>query len=912
MEKLRTESRSDPGWDPVCGMLIDAQSANVSRQYEGRDLYFCSEGCVRRFDADPQRYVRTKYMREYTKAEGAGFVPVPSATTGVRSEVERPVSIELPLTSPKRSRSGGSALARTLEAVGGVHRAHVNARGERVHVEYDPARVDVKRLVGAVRDAGFDVGGASLRLKITGLYCAACVDQIEGSLRATPGVLAAAMNAATEEVKVDYLPERVDLKELERAVKSAGLYRVEGAAKPVAPEPEEGSEQDREYRRLIRKWWFGAAVGGPTMILSYPYIIPGIRELLPRGSAELRIVWALMGLASLAVLAYSGSQFFVGMWRGLKRRQANMHTLIATGTGVAWIYSTIALLFPQIFPDESMTDVYYDVTVVVTALVVLGLAFEVKAKGRTSEAIKKLIGLQAKTARVVRDGREIDIPVEEVLVGDTVIVCPGEKVPVDGVVLEGASSVDESMITGESIPVEKQPDDEVIGATINTTGTFRFTATKVGKDTALANIIRMVRDAQGSKVPIQRVVDTVSSYFTPAVMILAVIGFVIWFVFGAEPALAYALIVAVTTLIIACPCALGMATPMSLTTGVGLGAQNGILIRSGDALQTASNLHTIVLDKTGTITKGKPELTNVVAETGFEEDEVLRLAAAIENSSEHPLASAIVEAAESQQIDLPEAQDFEAIPGHGVEASVEGRRILLGNARLMTDEGVILGRLEGEAQRLADDGKTPMYVAVDGVAGGIVAAADTMKEDSKEAIAAFKRLGLEVAMITGDNRRTAEAIANQVGIDRVLAEVLPQDKAHEVQKLQLEGRKVGMVGDGINDAPALAQSDIGFAIGTGTDVAIEAADITLISGSLRGVVTAVEISKATMRNVRQNLFGAFIYNGLGIPVALGVLYPFIGLLLSPLLAALAMSLSSVTVISNANRLKLWKPKEVTQ
>jgi len=422
----------------------------------------------------------------------------------------------------------------------------------------------------------------------------------------------------------------------------------------------------------------------------------------------------------------------------------------------------------------------------------------------------------------------------------------------------------------------------------------------------------MVQDAQGSKVPIQRVVDTVSSYFTPAVMILAVAGFVIWFVFGPQPALAYALIVAVTTLIIACPCALGMATPMSLTTGVGLGAQNGILIRSGDALQTASKLETIVLDKTGTITKGKPELTNVVAEVGFEEDEVLKLAAAIERSSEHPLAGAIVEGARSQGLDLPEAENFNAIPGHGVEADVEGRHVLLGNAKLMTDEGIVPGRLEGEARRLADDGKTPMYVAVDGVAAGIVAAADTIKEDSKGAIAAFKRLGLEVAMITGDNRRTAEAIAYQVGIDRVLAEVLPQDKAHEVQKLQLEGRKVGMVGDGINDAPALAQADVGFAIGTGTDVAIEAADITLISGSLRGVVSAVEISKATMRNVHQNLFGAFVYNGLGIPVALGILYPFIGLLLSPLLAALAMSLSSVTVITNANRLKLWKPKEVTQ
>ena len=916
MEKLRADSKSGPGWDPVCGMLIDAQRARFSRRYEGRDIYFCSEGCVRRFDADPERYVRTRYMREYMEHEDTGRGTVPSATTGVAPAVEGPVWIELPLAGSKQGSSGGAALARALEAVPGVRKAHVNVRGERVHVEYAPDLVDVRQLVGAVRDAGFDVGGTSLRLKVTGLYCAACVGQIEGSLKATPGVLDAAMNAATEEARVDYLPGQVDLKALERAVEEAGPYHATQTGETAAADDEasdgEASEQDREYRRLMRKWWFGAAVGVPTMTLSYPWLIPGLRDILPRGSEQLRLVWVLMGIASLAVLAYSGNQFFVGMWRGLKRRQANMHTLIAVGTGVAWIYSTIALLFPGIFPDEKFTEVYYDVTVVVTALVVLGLALEVKAKGRTSEAIKKLIGLQARTARVVRDGQETDIPVEEVLVGDVVVVRPGEKVPVDGVVTEGSSSVDESMITGESIPAEKNPGDEVIGATINATGSFKFRATKVGKDTALSNIIRMVQDAQGSKVPIQRVVDVVSAYFTPAVMMLSVAGFVIWYVFGPAPALALALIVGVTTLIIACPCALGMATPMSLTTGVGLGAQNGILIRSGDALQTSSKLQTIVLDKTGTITKGKPELTNVVAENGFDEEEVLRLAATVERSSEHPLATAIVEGAETRSLDLPETENFNAIPGHGVEADVEGRHVLLGNAKLMTDEGIILGRLEGEARRLADDGKTPMYVAVDGTAAGIVAAADTMKEDSKEAIAAFKRLGLEVAMITGDNRRTAEAIAHQVGIDRVLAEVLPQDKAHQVQTLQLEGRKVGMVGDGINDAPALAQADIGFAIGTGTDVAIEAADITLISGSLRGVVTAVEISKATMRNVYQNLFGAFIYNGLGIPVALGLLYPFTGILLSPLLAALAMSLSSVTVISNANRLKLWKPKEVTQ
>ena len=670
----------------------------------------------------------------------------------------------------------------------------------------------------------------------------------------------------------------------------------------------EERDRQREYQSLMRKWWFGAAVAAPTMVLSYPWLVPVLQDWLPRGSAELRIVWGILGLFTFAVLAYSGSQFFVGAWRGLRHRSANMHTLIALGTGVAWLYSTVALLFPGLFPGEQFTEVYYDVTAVVTALVVLGLAMELKAKGRTSEAIRKLIGLQPKTARVVRDGRELDIPVEAVIVGDVVVVRPGEKVPVDGIVLDGGSALDESMVTGESIPVEKRPGDEIIGATLNKTGAFRFRATKVGKDTALAQIIRLVQDAQGSKVPIQRIVDVVSGYFTPAVMILAIAGFVVWYVLGPSPALAYAVIVAVTTLIIACPCALGMATPMSLTTGVGKGAEHGILIRSGDALQLASKLETVILDKTGTITRGEPELTDVVAGPGFGEDEMLRLTAAVERSSEHPLAAAIVAGAEARGLDLPAARDFAAIPGHGVEATVERRHVLLGNAKLMADRGVALGELEDVSRRLADDGKTPMYVAIDGVAAGIVAAADPVKEGSIAAIGALKRLGLEVAMLTGDNQRTAAAIARQVGVDRVLAEVLPADKAREVQKLQLEGKKVAMIGDGINDAPALTQADIGFAIGTGTDVAIESSDVTLISGNLGGAVTAIEISRATMRNVYQNLLGAFVYNSLGLPIALGVLYPFLGILLSPILAAAAMSFSSVTVIANANRLKRWQPQ----
>jgi P-type Cu+ transporter len=877
-----------PVKDPVCGMKIEAKTAFATRQYHGQTFYLCSDNCVKQFDANPAQYA----------------APV-SATTGIPASGSSPVRISLPVGGLQKS--GGPALERAMAAVPGVGQAKVNVKDGRISVDYDPSRVTVADLLEAVRGAGFMPSGQTLRLKVSGLYCAECVARIEDALMGVPGVLAATMNAATNEVKVEYSPAIGDLSLLNKAIESAGPYKASRAAEASQPEmAKEAQATEKEYRSLMRKFWFAAVIGVPTMILSYASLFPILRDWFPHGSASQHILWVVLAVASLAVMAYSGSQFFIGMWDGLKHRSANMHTLIAIGTSGAWLYSTVAVFFPKIFPAEAFVDVYYDVTVVVTALVVLGLAIEIKAKGRTSEAIKKLIGLQPKTARVVRDGQGVDIPVEEVLVNDVVVVRPGEKIPVDGEIIEGSSAVDESMITGESLPVSKKTGDEVIGATINKTGAFKFRATKVGKDTALASIIRLVQDAQGSKVPIQRIVDTVAAYFTPSVMILAIAGFVVWYVFGPSPAFTYGLIVAVTTLIIACPCALGMATPMSLTTGIGLGAQNGILIRSGNALQAAEKLNAIILDKTGTITLGKPSLTDVVLAQGQDEKEVLRLAASVEKSSEHPLAQAIVEGAQARGLKLGDVQTFDAIPGHGVSATVEGRRMLIGNLKLMQREGIALGGLEEQSKALADDGKTPMYVALDSQAAGIIAVADTVKEDSQAAIAALKKMGLEVVMMTGDNERTARAIARQVGVDRVLAEVLPQDKALNVHKLQLEGKIVAMVGDGINDAPALAQADIGLAIGTGTDVAIEASDITLIKGSLMGVVTAIQLSRATMRNVYQNLIGAFVYNSIGIPIALGVLYPFFGLLLSPILAGMAMAFSSVTVISNANRLKGWK------
>jgi Cu+-exporting ATPase len=871
-------------------MTIDPDHVAATRAHGGTNYYFCSERCAVQFD------------QNHVVISKDGAKPDIAPTLIAFQYIQIPVR-------DINGRQGAAYLEVELKRLAGVQQATVNAKGETVGILYDPRVVSVRAVVERIQAVGYSPGATTTVLGIVGMYCGSCVSTIEHALRKTPGVLDANVNLATEQARIVYQPGLVDLAGLTSVIEDAG-YQVRVTVSAAAESALDREEADRanEYRTLLRKFWFAIAISAPVLLFSYVKFVPGLRDWLSSDSTQLRVIWGLLGLFTLPVVAWSGSQFYIGMWAALKHRQANMHTLIAIGISAAWLYSTLVVFLPAIFPRGTSAEVFYDVTTVVTALIVLGLLLELKAKGRTSEAIKKLIGLQAKTARVVREGAEIDIPVEEVLVGDTVVVRPGEKIPVDGTVSEGASAVDESMITGESMPVEKHAGDEVIGATMNQTGTFRFGATKVGKDTALAQIVRLVQDAQGSKAPLQRVVDRVSHYFVPTVLMLAILAAMVWFIFGPAPAAVYALIVFVTTLIIACPCALGLATPTSLTVGIGKAAEQGILIRSGDALQTTQRLSAIVLDKTGTITKGRPELTNVVAVDGFNEDEVLRLTAAVERDSEHPLASAIVAAADAQGLDRPQAEHFAALPGLGVTADVLGRQVLVGNIKLLNERGIALGRLEGEATRLADDGKTPMYVAIDGRAAGIVAVADIVKDESVAAIAALKRIGIEVVMMTGDNRRTALAIGRQVSVDRVLAEVLPQDKAHEVQKLQLEGKTVGMVGDGVNDAPALTQADVGFAIGTGTDIAIEAADVTLISGSLRGVVTAFAVSKATMRNVHQNLVGAFAYNILGIPVAMGLLYPFFGLLLSPILAAAAMAASSVTVVTNANRLRGWQPR----
>ncbi|HEX8352837.1 MAG TPA: heavy metal translocating P-type ATPase [Pyrinomonadaceae bacterium] len=668
------------------------------------------------------------------------------------------------------------------------------------------------------------------------------------------------------------------------------------------------------YRTMLRKFWFAAAVGVPLLLLMLAEFVPSLREaLMPHH----RLTGIVSAVVTLPVLLWSGRQFFESAWNGLLNHNTNMDTLVALGTGAAWGYSTAAVVAPVLFPAGTR-GMYFEVAVIVIALILLGQALEAKARRRSSDAIRKLLELQAKTARVVRGGRELDVPVDEVVVGDTVLVRPGEKVPVDGRVVEGESAVDESVVTGESVPVDKRAGDAVVGSSVNKTGAFTFRATKVGADTALARIVEMVRRAQSSKPPIGRLVDSVSSYFVPSVMIVAVLTFLAWFNFGPEPAVNHAVVTTVAVLVIACPCALGLATPISLMVGVGKAAEHGVLIRDGEALETASGLSVVVLDKTGTVTKGRPELTDVLPLEGFDEGELLRLAATADRRSEHPLAEAIVVGARARGLALGEPERFAAVPGHGVEALVEGRAVAVGNRKLMARGGVALGELEGLAARLADEGKTPMFVSVGGRAAGVVGVADTIKEDSVAAVRALKRMGIEVLMLTGDNERTAKAIARQAGITRVLAEVLPKEKARQVELLQAEGatlkgrgrrgrRLVGMVGDGINDAPALAQADVGFAVGTGTDVAIEAAGVTLVGGSLWGVVTAVEVSRATLRNIRQNLFGAFVYNVLGIPVAAGVLFPVAGLLLSPIIAGAAMAASSITVVTNANRLRRFAP-----
>lgn len=789
-----------------------------------------------------------------------------------------------------------------LSRVPGVVEARVNFAAEKATIKYDSAEANPSDLVDTVRKLGYEARSQKVILSVLGMTCASCVNRVQTALSQVPGVIEATVNFATEKASIEYIPNLVKIKDLTKTTAAIGYTLVEVEEEQLVDK--EAQIRQTEFRQLKNKFLTGLLLVAPLFLLVH-WDKLGLSAILPfSGPAN----FMLQLLLQTPVQFWVGWQFYKGAVAAARHRTSDMNTLIAVGTSAAYLYSILATFFPHLFAAEGLAPrVYYDTAGAIIVLILLGRLLEARAKGQTSEAIKKLIGLQAKTATVLVNGEAHELPVEEVLIGDTVIVKPGEKIPVDGEILDGHSSVDESMVTGESIPVEKTVGDEVVGATINKTGTFKFKATKVGKDTMLAQIIKMVEEAQGSKPPIARLVDVIASYFVPTVIGIASITFFIWYFFGPAPALTYAVLNFVAVMIIACPCALGLATPTSIMVGTGKGAEHGILIRGGEALETAHKLNAIVLDKTGTITRGEPAVTDVLTVEGYETKEILGLSASAEKGSEHPLGEAILKKAREDDLDLADAIDFNAIPGHGIEATIDGKNVLLGNTRLMNDRDIDLKDLPQQAEALSSEGKTPMWIAADGYIAGIIAVADTLKENSRTAVAALHKLGLEVIMLTGDNKRTADAIANQIGIDRTLADVLPEGKASEIKKLQAENKKVAMVGDGINDAPALAQADVGLAIGTGTDVAMESSDITLITGDLTGVITAIALSKATIRNIKQNLFWAFAYNTILIPVAAGVLFPFFGILLNPIFAAAAMALSSVTVVTNALRLKRFRP-----
>ena len=737
-----------------------------------------------------------------------------------------------------------------------------------------------------------------------GEYEFACgMNMIRGRLRVvrdTAGAVSAPGAALASPPGVDHRQGSAATGPGEAAPKPEGRDPL-GAGAAAQTADAEGRERSAEISDLTRRVVWGAILTAPvlfTVMLVEFFGVTWMPELLMNRWFQLALI--------TPVMLYTGWPIHRTGWLALSHRTADMNSLITLGTIAAFGYSLVVTSVPGALPAD-VREVYYEAVGVIVTLILLGRLFETKAKAGTGEAIRTLIGLQPRTARVIRDGVELEVSIEDVALGDVVVVRPGEKLPVDGEVVEGRSPVDESMVTGEPIPVMKTQGDTVIGATINQTGSFRYVATRVGADTMLAQIIKLVRQAQGSKAPIQRLADQVSSYFVPAVIALAIWTFVVWALIGPAPALIFALVAAVSVLVIACPCALGLATPLSITVGTGKGATAGILIRSAEALETAHKLDTVVLDKTGTITKGTPALTDVLPASGFAAEDVLALVASVERFSEHPLAAAIVAGANERELTLADAVAFDSITGQGVRALVRGREVLVGNRRLLIGAGIDPGPLAADSERLAADGKSPILVAVDGRPAAVVGVADTIKAGSAAAVAALQARGIDVVMMTGDNRTTAAAIAREVGIRRVLAEVMPAHKAAEVRRLQEEGRVVGMVGDGINDAPALAQADVGSAIGTGTDVAIESSDITLISGSLSGLVTAIDLSRATMRNIRQNLVFAFLYNGIGIPIAAGVLYPGFGVTLSPVIAAGAMALSSLSVVANANRLRGFKP-----
>ncbi|MBT2731923.1 heavy metal translocating P-type ATPase [Carnobacterium sp. ISL-102] len=801
--------------------------------------------------------------------------------------------------------SCAQTIEKAMKKMPGVKEVSVNLATEKMHIKYNEASLTDKDIKEAVSQSGYKVAPDTKKkiFVIEGMTCASCAQTVEKAAGKLPGIMSANVNLATEKMAVQYDSEQLVLSDLTNAVKEAGYEAYEEI------ETADAIDLDREKKAqhikdMWQRFWISAVFTIPLLYISMGHMLgmplPGVIDPMMNAGS-----FALIQLILTLPVLVLGREFFIVGFKVLFKGHPNMDSLVALGTSAAFLYSLAVTIGIWIGNTEIAMDLYYESAAVILTLITLGKYFEALSKGKTSEAIKKLIGLAPKKARVIRNEQEVELAIDEVQVNDIIIVKPGEKMPVDGVVVGGITSVDEAMLTGESIPVEKTIGDAIIGASINKNGTIQYKATKVGKDTALAQIIKLVEDAQGSKAPIAKLADIISGYFVPIVMVLAVLSGSAWYLAGESGV--FALTIAISVLVIACPCALGLATPTAIMVGTGKGAEYGVLIKSGGALEKTHKIQTIIFDKTGTITEGKPEVTDILTVNGMTEDELLILAASAEKGSEHPLGEAIVHGAEKKELVLLKTHAFNAIPGHGIEVTIENQTLLLGNKKLMIDRGIAFDAVEKTSDALAGEGKTPMYISKNGQLAGMIAVADTVKASSLKAIEKLHEMGLEVAMITGDNKRTAEAIAKQVGIDRVLSEVLPEEKANEVKKLQAEGKTVAMVGDGINDAPALAQADIGIAIGSGTDVAMESADIVLMRSDLMDVPTAVELSKATIKNIKENLFWAFGYNVLGIPIAMGLLHIFGGPLLNPMLAGAAMSFSSVSVLINALRLRRFKP-----
>lgn len=786
------------------------------------------------------------------------------------------------------------AVERAARKLDGVTLANVNLATEKLNIEYDESKVDVSKIQDAVANAGYKaiMETVNRTFRIEGMTCASCVRAVEKATRKIDGVTEANVNLATEKLNITYEPSKVRVSDIKKAVENAG-YKALDEEITVDADKE---KKEKESKLLWKKFIFSLIFAVPLLTISMGHMF-GLKLPMAIDPMMNPKSFALSQLLLVIPVIIAGNRFYKVGFKTLIKGSPNMDSLVAIGTSAAFLYGLFAVY--EIFNGNTkyVSDLYFESAATILTLITLGKYLESVTKGKTSEAIKKLMGLAPKTAIIIRDGKEIEISIDEVEVGDIVIAKPGEKLAVDGEVIEGTTSIDESMLTGESIPVEKNVGDKVIGASINKNGLIKYRATKVGKDTALSQIIKLVEDAQGTKAPIAKLADIIAGYFVPVVITLAIIASLAWYLSGQTGV--FALTIFISVLVIACPCALGLATPTAIMVGTGKGAENGVLIKSGEALETTHKIQTIVFDKTGTITEGKPKVTDIIATNAITQDNILQLAASAEKGSEHPLGEAIVKGAEEKGLEFKKVDFFKAIPGYGIEVKIDNKNILLGNRKLMVESNISLENLEQTSNKLAEEGKTPMYISIDGEIVGIIAVADTVKENSKKAIERLHEMGIEVAMITGDNKKTAEAIAKEVGIDRVLAEVLPQDKANEVKKIQAEGKKVAMVGDGINDAPALAQADIGIAIGSGTDVAIESADIVLMRSDLMDVPTAIQLSKKTIKNIKENLFWAFGYNTLGIPVAMGILYLFGGPLLNPMIAAAAMSFSSKQRNSNA-------------